>query len=143
LSSTQQRLTVGQGGDHRLDQVAAGLLAESQCNRDSGRDQAGIGDRDQVDEPHPVGVLAGYLRCYCQREPGLAHAARTDRSHLTMRHDHLGQLSSNTSASLGEMSPSIAMLTFCRIRSVFHPGWRSVVGSVVTTDAHRPGRDES
>ena len=88
----QQRLTVGQRGDHRLGQVAAELLAESQRTRDSGRDQAGIGDRDQIDEPHPIGVLAGHLRCHRQRQPGLAHAARTDRGHLTMRRDHLGQL---------------------------------------------------
>ena len=88
----QQRLALGQRGQHRVVEAAAGLLADPHRGRDRRPDPPRIGDRDQVDEPHAIFEVTGRLRRHRQREPGLAYPARTDRGHLPVQLDRLAQL---------------------------------------------------
>jgi hypothetical protein len=87
----QQGAAIGQGGQHRVVDAAALLLAQAERGRDGGADHRRIGDRHQVDEPHAVGEVAGQVRGDGQRQSGLAHAAGSDGSDLTVRLDGVAQ----------------------------------------------------
>jgi hypothetical protein len=71
----QQGTAIGQGGQHRVVDAAALLLAKAERGRYRGADHRRIGDRHEVDEPHAVLEVAGQVRGDGQRQSGLARAA--------------------------------------------------------------------
>ena len=67
-------------GDDRLRAAPAGLVAETDRGHQSGRHEPRVGDRCQLDHPHPVGVMPE-LELGCGQlvgEAGLARPARAD-----------------------------------------------------------------
>jgi hypothetical protein len=87
----QQGAAIGQGGEHRVVDTTALLLAQADRGRYRGSDHRRIGDRHEVDEPHAVREVAGQVRGDGQRQPGLAHTAGSDGSDLTVRPDRAAQ----------------------------------------------------
>lgn len=88
----QQRPTVRQGGQDRIVAGVSGLLGHAHGCRDRRRHPLRVGDRNEVDEPHPVGEVTGRLRRHGQGGPGLAHLARTDHGDLPVQLQRLGRL---------------------------------------------------
>ena len=71
----QQRPLVGEVLAEGGDRPARRVVLEPECGEHGLRDELGILDRRELDEPHAIGVLAGALPPGPEGELGLAHAA--------------------------------------------------------------------
>ncbi len=92
-----------------LGQVAGGLVAEAQAPGHGRGDEAGVGERGQLDEEDPVGKDALAVARGAQRQPALPHPADSGQREepcLSEETAHLGQLplSPDEAAQLGGQS---------------------------------------
>jgi hypothetical protein len=79
----QQHMVVPQGLDQALCEWATARLADTERLGDGRRHEVRLGERRQVHEADAVGELRRQLGGHRQRQPGLAHSARTGQRHQT------------------------------------------------------------
>ena len=87
----QQQLTLTDESDNRVHSRPARLVRKAECARHRNRDQIRIGDRREVDVPHPVAELP----CDLNRQPRLTRTARAgkgDQPVVGQQPTHLGDL---------------------------------------------------
>ena len=53
---------------------------------------AAVGERRELDHPHPVGVLVGELGAHLDRQPGLADTADAGQGHQPVAADQLDEV---------------------------------------------------
>src|SRR5262249_4127917 len=90
----QQQQPVGQRRQQRVREELPGHLRHPERAGRRARDEAGIGQRRQLDQPGAVGVGGGEVGGRGQRQSGLAAAARPgqrQQSRLAQASDDLGQ----------------------------------------------------
>ena len=81
----QQETLVAQHGLQPLDQGLVARFPHAERRDDGGRHQTRVADRGERDDGDAVGEVLRHRRRRTQREPGLAHPARTGQGQQTER----------------------------------------------------------
>ena len=87
----EQSVPPGERGDQGELDGRGPLLGDADRLGDRRGHRARVGHADQVGEPHAVAALGGRLGRDAQRQPGLAHAARTGGGHHAVVGESRGQ----------------------------------------------------
>jgi hypothetical protein len=64
---------------------------DPECGGDGGSDHLRFADGDEIDEPGAAGKLVGQIAYDGEREPSLTNPSRSDRGHLSVRLQGLGE----------------------------------------------------
>ena len=76
-----QQVQRDQGLDQALQGWPAGLGGNAQRPGDRGRHGVALGDRGQLDQPHPVAAAVEHLGRYLKAQPRLAASAGPGQRH--------------------------------------------------------------
>jgi hypothetical protein len=81
----QQQLPIGERLRYALRRNLTRAKLEPDRSGNRGGNERGIGERRELDQPHPVGKLRQHSTCHREREPRLADAAGASQGDETMR----------------------------------------------------------
>jgi hypothetical protein len=130
----QRQLAVGQRVGQRCRHRSAGLLAHAERHPDRPAVNAGVGQRRQLGEPHPVPEPGPQPRSHLDAQPGPATARRAGDGHQAGVREGVLQLRplGLTAEEPRELRGQVQRTARCLAGAVAFPAWRPASRSALS-----------